>query len=340
MNNPLISVIIPTHNNADTIQSAISSITGQTYKNLEIIVVDDNSIDDTKEIVESIARQDTRVKYYFLPENDTERFDPILHRNTNAGYAARNFGFTKATGELITFQDADDVSLLNRIEVQYDLLTKYSATHLCIAVASFDKKRIGTTLNMKNYPSTEDSMICPDELYALSQKTKGLIAKLSPTLNAHIPFYFKRRRIINKLFFGSLAPYPGASNSPLFRHEVIEKIKFRKLSDRIWPSFMGRGADRDFNFQVAETFKNSYVFPIPLYMWRRESTIKNNSQKVLMSFNHRNSFMLNHLRCAFICKHDCLFNIFCFCILHNQRRKKTIPRTGRIFHFHFLRHGI
>lgn len=274
MNKPLISVIIPAHNNADTIHTAVDSITDQTYKNIEIIVIDDNSTDDTKKVIESIVQEDARVKYYFLPENDAERFDPILKRNTNAGYAARNFGFTKATGTLITFQDADDASLLNRIEVQYDLLTKYNATHLCTIVAPFEKNSIGTTLNMKNYPSAEDNMIGPDELYDLSQKTKGLIAKLSPTLNARIPFHFKRRRIINKLFFGSLAPYPGAGNSPLFKREVIERIRFRKLSNRVWPSFMGRGADRDFNFQVVETFKNSYVFPIPLYMWSRESVVK------------------------------------------------------------------
>ncbi|MBI5817161.1 MAG: glycosyltransferase family 2 protein [Candidatus Yonathbacteria bacterium] len=274
MNKPLISVIIPAHNSASTIHTAITSIIRQTYKNLEIIIVDDNSTDDTKKIIEPIAQQDTRVKYYSLPENDVERFDPILHRNTNAGYAARNFGFTKATGALITFQDADDASLLNRIEVQYDLFVKYDAIHLCTTVAAYDKKHIGTTLNMKNYPSAEDNMIGPEELYALSQITKGLIAKISPTLNTHIPFHFKRLRVINKFFFGSLAPYPGAGNSPLFKREVIEKVKFRKLSDRIWPSFMGRGADRDFNFQVAETFKNSYVFPIPLYMWSRESVAK------------------------------------------------------------------
>lgn len=271
MNKPLVSVIIPARNSADTIKRAIDSITAQTYKNLEIIVIDDNSTDGTKEIVKDLAQHDTRIHYYALPEDDPHRIDPILKRNVNAGYAARNFGFTKMTGTLITFQDADDASLLNRIEVQYDLLAKYNATHLCTTVAPFEKKRIGTILNVKNFQSAEDNMIGPEELYALSQKTKGLIAKLSPALNARIPFHLKRLRGVNKLFFGSLAHYPGAGNSPLFKHEVIKEVQFRKLADRIWPSFMGRGADRDFNFQVAETFKNSYIFPIPLYMWSRES---------------------------------------------------------------------
>lgn len=270
MNNPLISVIIPARNSSETIKTALDSITAQTYKNLEVIVVDDNSTDDTKSVVIKLAKEDARIHYYVLPEDDPERFDPTLNRNINAGYAARNFGFTKATGEFITFQDADDASLLNRIEVQYVLLTKYNATHICTTIAPFDKKRIGTALEMKDYAKAENDLITPDKIYELSQTTKGLVAKLSPALNARVPFRFKRMRVINKLFFGSLAPYPGAGNSPLFKREVIRKVQFRKLTDRIWPSFMGRGADRDFNFQVAETFKNSYVFPVPLYMWSRE----------------------------------------------------------------------
>jgi glycosyltransferase involved in cell wall biosynthesis len=276
MSNPLISVIIPAHNSAQTIKTAVDSIAAQTYKNLEIIVVDDNSIDTTKQVIANLTQKDSRIHYYALPEDDPNRIDPILKRNVNAGYAARNFGFIKATGELITFQDADDASLLNRIEVQYHLFTKYHATHLCTTVAPFDETRLGTILEIKDYyASAEKNMISPDELYALSQTTKGLIAKLSLSLNTRVPFHFKRLRITKKLFFGSLAPYPGAGNSPLFKREVINKVKFRKLHDRIWPSFMGRGADRDFNFQVAETFKNSYVFDIPLYMWGRESAVNN-----------------------------------------------------------------
>ena len=271
MNQPLISVIIPAHNSADTITVAIDSITRQTYKNLEIIVVDDNSIDDTRSVVENLAKADSRIHYFTLPEDDPERIDPALKRNVNAGYAARNFGFTKAHGEFITFQDADDASLLNRIEVQYDLLTKYNATHICTTLMPYDTKHIGTTLdNVEKYLADDTKIIKPTEIYSLSQKTKGFIAKISPVLNARTPFHIKRKRIINKFFFGSLAPYPGAGNSPLFKREVIEKVQFRKLADRVWPSFMGRGADRDFNFQVAETFKNSYVFPVPLYLWSRE----------------------------------------------------------------------
>lgn len=265
MEKPLISVIIPAHNNGATIRTAIDSIRNQTYKNIEILVIDDTSTDDTAKIVRTLVGEDSRIVYYKLDSDDAERIDTSLNRNINAGYSARNFGSKKAHGKLITFQDGDDASLLNRIEVQYALLTKYHATHITTSWLPFSDNLLHTSGN----DQMTEPELGPNALYKLSQKSKGLVAKISPSLNAFIPFHYKRLRIINKLFFGSLAPYPGAGNSPLFKREVIEKVRFRKLSDRIWPSFMGRGADRDFNFQVAETFKNSYVFNLPLYLWRK-----------------------------------------------------------------------
>lgn len=267
--NPLISVIIPAHNSAKTIAGAIRSIQDQTYRNLEIIVVGDNSTDDTKEVVENIAKSDSRVCFFALPYDDPNRFNK-RGRNINAGYMARNYGFEKVRGEWITFQDADDVSFLNRIEVQYGLVQKHNATHLCLDWQQFNPELVGKKLDVERiFKDYTDILVRPKEITALAKKTKGVIIRFLGPLNKYMPFEWKRLPIINKLFFGSLDPYPGTGNSPLFKREVIDKVKFRPLSERVWPSFMGRGADRDFNFQVAETFKNSFVFFIPLYMWRQ-----------------------------------------------------------------------
>lgn len=268
MTNPLISVIIPVYNCEKTISIALDSIINQTYKNIEVIVVDDASTDNTKHIVQNIMRGDSRIKLVDS-EADPFRFDKILNRNINAGYSARNTGFKYAKGDLITFQDADDASFLNRIEVQLDLLLKNKSSHLTIDWIKFDEKYLGGKMNVEEFLKNQ-KVFTPNELYLMSQRSKGIVAKISPKLNEIIPFHIKRKRVIHRLFFGSYENYPGAGNSPLFKREVIEKVKFRKLSERIWPSFMGRGADKDFNFQVSETFKNSHVFCIPLYMWRVE----------------------------------------------------------------------
>ncbi len=268
---PLISVIIPAHNNKKTIGVAIESITRQTWQNLEVLVVDDNSTDDTKSVVMPFVQKDPRVKYFSLPTDDPERVNK-RGRNINAGYMSRNYGFEKAKGEFITFQDADDASFVNRIEVQYELLIYHKATHMTLDWQKFDEKYLGKKFNARQFILDHKNLIVrPNEILDLARETKGIFLKFLPQLSRKIDFEWKRARILNKLFFGSLAPYPGTGNSPLFRREVIEKVQFRKLADRVWPSFAGRGADRDFNFQVAETFKNSYTIFVPLYMWRQKT---------------------------------------------------------------------
>lgn len=271
---PLISVIIPAHNNNKTISVAIGSIANQTYPNLEIIVIDDNSTDGTKNTVEILMRKYSNLKYYPLNFDDPKRFNRY-GRNVNAGYASRNYGFEKVSGEWITFQDADDASFMNRIEFEYEMAKKYGATHVSIDWQKFNPSYLNKSFDIESaIADNKNFLIKNEEINNLAKKTKGIAYSLLGPLSALISFEWKRLPVINHLFFGSLEPYPGAGNSPLFRREVIEKVKFRPVNKRVWPTFVGRGADRDFNFQVAETFKNSLVFKFPLYMWRVEKQNK------------------------------------------------------------------
>ena len=93
--NILFSVIIPTYNRAGIIGRAIESVLAQTYQNWELIVVDDGSTDNTKEIV--MSYNDERIKY-FWKENEERSI-------------ARNFGIEKASGDYISFLDDDDYYL-------------------------------------------------------------------------------------------------------------------------------------------------------------------------------------------------------------------------------------
>lgn len=268
---PLISVIIPTHNSASTIGVALDSLRDQTYKNIEVVVVDDNSTDDTAAVVQEYAHKWNKLAYYKLPFDDPHRFNK-RGRNINAGYMARNYGLTKIHGDWITFQDADDASMLNRIEAQYNLAKKYNATHLCVDWQQLKPELLGKKLDVEAILQNDTEVILePKELALRACRSKGILPKILGRWHYYIPFELKRARIFNKLFFGTVESYPGTGNSPLFKHEVVEKVQFRPLPERIWPSFMGRGTDRDFNFQVAETFKNSYVFFIPLYLWRQNA---------------------------------------------------------------------
>src|SRR5690554_2355488 len=103
----LVSVIIPTYNRGGTIIRAIQSVISQTYSNLEIIVVDDCSSDNTEELVSSI--DDARLVYLKLNENV-------------GGSSARNEGLQICRGEFITFLDSDDEFLPTKVEEQYKAL--------------------------------------------------------------------------------------------------------------------------------------------------------------------------------------------------------------------------
>lgn len=105
----LVSIIIPSYNRAKTIERSINSILKQTYENIEIIVVDDYSNDNTEEIVKKM--QDKRISYYKLEKNSGACF-------------ARNYGINKAKGEYIAFQDSDDEWKDNKLEKQVEVLEK------------------------------------------------------------------------------------------------------------------------------------------------------------------------------------------------------------------------
>lgn len=105
----MISVIIPTYNRGYIIKNSIESVLNQTYENIELIVVDDNSDDNTEEIINSF--NDKRVKYIKLQEN------------RGACYA-RNLGVKYSKGKYISFQDSDDVWHKDKLEKQKNFLEK------------------------------------------------------------------------------------------------------------------------------------------------------------------------------------------------------------------------
>jgi len=108
MNQPYFSIIIPTYNRAGFIEKTVKSVLNQTYTNFELIVVDDGSTDNTKEIVTSI--NDKKIRYYWK-------------ENAERG-AARNFGIKKAKGEYITFLDSDDLFYTNHLKEALKYITK------------------------------------------------------------------------------------------------------------------------------------------------------------------------------------------------------------------------
>jgi glycosyltransferase involved in cell wall biosynthesis len=134
-----VSVIIPTHNRSDLLVGAIKSALGQTYADLEVVVSDDKSTDNTREIVLSIA--DPRVKYVF---NDGKK----------GPSATRNKGILAANGEYIAFLDDDDEWLPQKIEKQVALLSS-GDPKLCVAYTNRLMINKSTGLTFSERPTAE-----------------------------------------------------------------------------------------------------------------------------------------------------------------------------------------
>ena len=109
-----VSIIIPTYNCARLIGRAIESVLNQTYRDFELIIVDDSSTDNTEKIIKKFQEQDKRVKY-------------IRHEKNRGGSAARNTGIKNAKGEYIAFQDSDDEWLPEKLKKQMEVFKNTSS---------------------------------------------------------------------------------------------------------------------------------------------------------------------------------------------------------------------
>ncbi len=109
---PAISIVIPAYNAASYIQEAVNSVLRQSLRNIEIIVIDDGSTDDTPNLISALAKEDSRVRAF-------------SHENRGVG-TVRNEGIEAATGEFIAFLDPDDrFPALDLLEYLYTKATQH-----------------------------------------------------------------------------------------------------------------------------------------------------------------------------------------------------------------------
>lgn len=127
----LVSIITPSYNTADYIEETINSVINQTYKNWELIIVDDCSTDNTDEVVRNFLK-DKRVKY--------------LKNVKNSGAAiSRNKALLEAKGEYIAFLDSDDIWEKDKLKKQVDFMVKnnYSFSYTSYEIINEKSKKIG-----------------------------------------------------------------------------------------------------------------------------------------------------------------------------------------------------
>ena len=121
---PLVSVIIPTYNRSEMLVQAVRSVLNQTFNDLELIVVDDGSTDNTEERITQLKKNDHRVRY--------------LSNNKNLGsQASRNIGVQAAVGKYVALLDSDDEWLPKKLAVQINIIRK--TPYPCVIHAGYRK---------------------------------------------------------------------------------------------------------------------------------------------------------------------------------------------------------
>ncbi len=140
MKDELVSIITPVYGCEKFIEETIKSVQNQTYKNWEMLLVDDCTPDNSAEIIKNLAISDSRLKYIKLTEN-------------SGAAVARNVGLENARGRYIAYLDADDLWFENKLESQLKFMKENGVEFSCCDYEKIDED--GTKLNkIVNMPKT------------------------------------------------------------------------------------------------------------------------------------------------------------------------------------------
>lgn len=175
----MVSIIIPVYNGAEFLEECLRSVMNQTYKDLEIIVIDDGSTDESGEICRKLAREDNRI---------------VPVRQENAGVsAARNRGIDMSNGEYIMFVDADDLLTPNAVEL---LEENIRVTNMDMSIGACEMFRG----NYKRCAWRGSGIYSREEIKQSIEEIRGLLCSPCGRL-------YKKEKLKDALYFEKNIPY-------------------------------------------------------------------------------------------------------------------------------------
>lgn len=235
---PTISIIIPTYNRSALIKETVNSVLGQTFSDFEILVIDDGSTDNTKQIIDEI--KNNRIKYF--------------HKNNGGVSSARNLGLKNAQGQFICFLDSDDLwpaDFLQSMMTNLQANPEYGASY-CMRTLLFED---GTT-----QPSYQKEIFFSGQVTAkLFEKTfiqtsaicfrkkvlEGLFFDKSLTNGEDVDFWLRVSTRTKFLFVPDVQikyrQQPASAENPVFgikycsRVRVLERFYFKLGGDKYVP---------------------------------------------------------------------------------------------------------
>lgn len=165
MNNIIVSVIMPAYNCSKTIGESIDSVINQTFTDWELIIVNDASVDNTKDIIEKYLNKDSRISLYSLEKN-------------SGSAAAKNYGLKFSIGRYVAFLDSDDIWFEKKLEIQIDFMQKNGA---CFSFTGYEffndssmkKRKYITVPKSINYRKYLSNTIIGNSTVVLDKKIIG-----------------------------------------------------------------------------------------------------------------------------------------------------------------------
>jgi len=221
-----VSVIIPAYNAEKYLSESIESVLNQTFKNFELIIVNDASTDNTKKIAEKIANKNNKVIL-------------INHHKNKFRSGALNTGIKKSRGEYICFLDADDKFFEDKLFFQVNYLENHSEIDMIYGGAEF----LGKLGKTKILDSSID----------LRKRMIDSMQKSFSELNEKVHAIFSKP---GEETYGIIA-----GCSVMIRRKVFDKCKFdenlRNIEDYdLWYQIIGKG------FKIKHVYKNFYYYRI------------------------------------------------------------------------------
>lgn len=225
----MISVIVPVYNVKNYLDECVQSIINQTYKNLEIILVDDGSTDGSAEICDRYAASDTRVR--------------VIHKENGGQSSARNIGINIARGEYIGFVDSDDIISLRMFEILHQLCLETQCEISCIRFSTIyneidQRNQKGISLDKKPYIFTDKEtfhkMLFPEENNAyITQSVCGRLFSREMIRE----FRFPENEVYEEIMFNTYVLYKAGKMAYLDEKLYFYRIRkgsttHKKIFDR------------------------------------------------------------------------------------------------------------
>lgn len=207
----VLSIIVPVYNSEKWLYMCIDSLVSQTYKNIEIILVDDGSIDRSADICDHYCKQDSRVK--------------VIHKENGGVSSARNAGLVVCTGDYVTFLDSDDWLDINACKRIIDEIDGKSLLYIWNLRKCIDNKIIYQTKTIQTYSISESVA----HIIASPKKQSSYIRAIGAKV-------FKRELLINITFPETL--YIGEDACFLLNYlSMIDNNNNIKIINECWYNY-------------------------------------------------------------------------------------------------------